>query len=309
MLSVEALSEHSVEQPVPLATPQHELDAELVHRASRELQTSLELSTLLEIFSGLLRSPIPHTGLDYYSHVLPQVLQVGRSGRYALERVLLLAEEQTPLGIVRLTRETPFDAREQRLFAQCCELLGYPLRNALLYHQALAIAATDPLTGANNRSVFQDMVEREIHLSRRHRTPLSMICADIDHFKQVNDRHGHAAGDAVIMQVAAIMRQCIRASDVLFRYGGEEFVVLLTNTAREGARQLAERIRKHTANRPCHYGHKRIAVTLSLGVHTLTPDDDPDSLFQQTDQAMYAAKHAGRNRVCLSQTLVDSATK
>ncbi len=309
MLSVEALSDQSLEQPGLLSNAQHELDPALIHRASRELQTSLELNTLLEIFSELLRHHIPHTGLSYYSHALPQTLELGTPGRRGLERVLLLAEEQTPLGIVRLGREIPFSNQEQHLFAQWCELLCYPLRNALLYRQALAIAATDPLTGANNRSVFQDMVEREIHLSRRHRTPLSMICADIDHFKQVNDRHGHAAGDAVITQVAAIMRHCIRASDVLFRYGGEEFVLLLTNTSREGARQLAERIREHTARHPCHYGRKRIAVTLSLGVHTLAPEDDPASLFQQADQAMYAAKHAGRNRVCLSQALVATATK
>ena len=118
-------------------------------------------------------------------------------------------------------------------------MLVYPLRNALQYHEAVLSSFTDPLTGACNRAAMQTAFERELNLARRQQTPLSVIMLDIDHFKKINDRYGHSNGDCVLRSVSQCVANTIRSSDMLFRYGGEEFVVLLSNTNRAGAKLLA----------------------------------------------------------------------
>ncbi len=133
--------------------------------------------------------------------------------------------------------------------------LIYPLRNALLYKQAVEKAYNDPLTGLNNRAAFDKSIEQEVDLATRHGHSLSLMMLDLDRFKQINDNYGHIVGDAVLKSFADCIMECMRSSDIVFRYGGEEFVILLRNTELAGAILLAERMRKNIENMKFDYNN------------------------------------------------------
>jgi len=155
----------------------------------------------------------------------------------------------------------------------------------------------DPLTGVNNRAAMDSTLSRELELARRHKTPLTLVTLDIDKFKRINDTHGHLAGDHVLKNVVNTVAECIRSSDILFRYGGEEFTIILSNTGIRGATLLAERIRKAIESRTITVNNQRIPLTISIGLATADASDTHESLFDKADAALYQAKSAGRNCV------------
>ena len=201
-----------------------------------------------------------------------------------------------------LTRRRKFTAHETHLLEHLLCCLVYPLRNAILYRHALTAALTDPLTGVNNRTAMNSALIRETELARRHGNALSLIAADIDHFKRINDTYGHLAGDYVLKSVAEALNDCTRRTDIVFRSGGEEFLVLLSNTGKQGALLLAERIRSTIEACDLAYSDHRIAATISLGVACYGKGDNSESLFEKADTALYAAKAAGRNCVKFADT-------
>lgn len=160
------------------------------------------------------------------------------------------------------------------------------------------MATTDLLTGLPNRRHFLERVEQELGRFRRFGTPATLLMIDIDHFKLVNDRHGHAAGDAVLRHFATLAADSLRGIDLLGRLGGEEFAALLPGTDAEGAALLAERLRRRIAEQSCESGGVRIAITISIGLTALQADDDGSDLpLARADAALYRAKQSGRNRV------------
>lgn len=160
-------------------------------------------------------------------------------------------------------------------------------------------ARMDALTGVANRRAFQEVAEREFQRARRYARPLSVLVFDIDLFKQVNDTHGHAAGDAVIRAVAETVRKAVREVDVVARTGGEEFAVLLPDVHAQEAVVTAERLRLHIAAWAGEAAGQPLHCTASFGVGEIAPADTGlDNLLQRADYAMYRAKQAGRNRVC-----------
>lgn len=168
------------------------------------------------------------------------------------------------------------------------------------------IAIRDYLTGCFNRRHFYTLAEPELARARRHDTALSLLIFDLDHFKQVNDTHGHACGDALLCQTVEVIQGRLRISDTLARIGGEEFVVLLPETELEQARLLAERLRQAMAEHHFEHAGQRIAVTASWGVAAARPDDtDIDMLLDRADRALYMAKKDGRNRVSLEASDVE----
>ncbi len=161
------------------------------------------------------------------------------------------------------------------------------------------LSTTDPLTGLRNRRYLAEVLSVEFLRAKRYRTPLSVVMADIDHFKAVNDRHGHSTGDSVLEAVGALLKRRLRGSDHGGRYGGEEFLMVLANADGDGARVFAERLRQEVASTElaAETGGV-IRVTLSIGVATLGPEHEtPGDLVSQADEALYRAKQAGRNRV------------
>jgi two-component system, cell cycle response regulator len=163
-------------------------------------------------------------------------------------------------------------------------------------------AQQDPLTGLYNRRHLEDRLGAELSASLRHGRPLSLLLADVDHFKAVNDRHGHLAGDEVLKRTALVLRDTVRKEDVLARHGGEEFVVLARETALEGGRSLAERLRRAVERNRCTWEGTSLQVTISIGVAVSSragayvEGASERELFAWADRALYQAK-AERNRV------------
>jgi two-component system, cell cycle response regulator len=164
--------------------------------------------------------------------------------------------------------------------------------------ERLRIEAThDSLTGLLNRTAFFDGFHKEVTRARRYKTPLALIMADLDHFKAINDRHGHPIGDAVLRETARRLRGSIRASDVIGRYGGEEFIVAAPDCNMQDAMALAERFRTCICGLPIPANEGEVLVTMSLGVAATCDMDEADRLLHVADEALYRAKHAGRNKV------------
>ncbi|MGE5096275.1 MAG: GGDEF domain-containing protein [Betaproteobacteria bacterium] len=165
--------------------------------------------------------------------------------------------------------------------------------------EALRLATMDPLTGAYNRRTFHEIAERELSRARRGGHPLSIVMVDIDHFRQVNERHGHRVGDTMLQRVAELIRSALRKEDMLVRFGGEEFLVLLPDVPGPGAVVVAGRIRRTVANQPIIVGDATVPVTVSIGVAARL-DEGPESiegLLARADSALALAKQRGRNRV------------
>ena len=164
-------------------------------------------------------------------------------------------------------------------------------------------AMTDPLTELYNRRYFDDALARGIASAQRRRAPLAVVILDLDRFKKVNDTLGHDAGDAVLKALARLLERGIRTSDIAARYGGEEFALLLPDTPVSGAAERAEVLRRDLEAHEVAYGAERIRVTASFGVAQYGPrTSDPASLMKAADEAMYAAKGAGRNRVAVADS-------
>jgi len=201
---------------------------------------------------------------------------------------------------LRFTRDHASDFLEHLgIIASFC------VENAVNRARLLRSGFTDVLTGWNNRRYLSVRLGEELARARRDRSGLVCLMLDVDYFKQVNDTWGHAAGDAVLREIAQRIETQVRASDVAARYGGEEFVILLPNTLVESAKLLAERIRTAISKKPFDLSNGETAsVTVSIGISEVHPgpDDDDlktlgDSLVARADVALYAAKSAGRDRV------------
>ena len=161
------------------------------------------------------------------------------------------------------------------------------------------LSTTDPLTHLRNRRYIDEVLTREISRAQRHKTPVSIMMIDLDHFKGVNDEFGHAAGDEVLRETARRIGSILRSSDIAARYGGEEFLIVLMNESQHGASIAAERWRSTIASEPYEIpGGKRVEVTASLGVATYSPAFASEAEFvASADAALYRAKENGRNRV------------
>jgi diguanylate cyclase (GGDEF)-like protein len=182
-------------------------------------------------------------------------------------------------------------------------IVAMSLENCMNLERIKRVGLTDALTGVSNRRFFDQRLHEEVARSMRHGVPLTCLLLDIDHFKGINDNHGHPAGDRVLIGIAERIRAQLRGSDVLARYGGEEFAVLLTQTGNKDAQDIAERIRRTVAESAFRVADdKTLPVSLSIGVATLHGKREDTAgasshLIECADQALYTAKHGGRNRV------------
>jgi diguanylate cyclase (GGDEF)-like protein len=162
------------------------------------------------------------------------------------------------------------------------------------------LSRTDPLTGLANRRRFMDVAERLMALARRHARPIAVVIVDLDHFKAINDRLGHVAGDVVLTAAAGVLRDTVRQEDVAARWGGEEFALLLPDTDAAAAAQLAQACLDATERLAMPHAQSLAGplVSISLGCATLVamPETSPEQLLQQADAALYQAKRAGRRR-------------
>lgn len=239
-----------------------------------------------DAMSTLARVKSPVDGIDRLWTIrkigdLPFVLAVG----YALNDVLMPWRTELfsyIIGNVLLALSIIFLAKSY-------------YRNILDTHKLKQLATYDQLTGLMNRRSFEDIVKSKIQRILAYNGDSSIILIDIDHFKAVNDSHGHETGDEVLKEVAGVIHSSFRSSDVTARWGGEEFIVFLSDTDAETARLMADRLKQNIETKRYH---KNLNITVSQGVSSLTQDDAYESLLKKADKMLYKAKNSGRNCVC-----------
>jgi diguanylate cyclase (GGDEF)-like protein len=209
--------------------------------------------------------------------------------------------ERLQVGNVTLAagagRHEPFSPEETELFRIFILQGEAGIKNLVLFDQVKSMAIRDALTGLYNYGYFKVALHYEVEKSRRYKLPLSLLFLDIDDFKRVNDTLGHLKGDKTMRQVATILKEEIRQADLLCRYGGDEFVMLLSQTPPDQAIVLAERLRQRIAKSSINRLEQRCKVTVSIGVAGLEPEMSAEDLIKAADEAHYRAKQAGKNRV------------
>ena len=209
------------------------------------------------------------------------------------------------IGLLAVSHSKPeaFGQEELKLLSIIADHSILAINNATLHNRIKKLSITDGLTGLYVYRYFQDKLEEELRRAQRYQEQLSVIVVDIDAFKSINDTHGHLVGDMVLKEISQILRNVCREVDIIARYGGDEFVVILPQTEREGSFYLAERARKTIKNYEFQSpGNEPIKLTVSCGVAALLPDiKDKESLIKKADDALYRAKNEGKNKTALNQ--------
>jgi diguanylate cyclase (GGDEF)-like protein len=215
------------------------------------------------------------------------------------------------LGVRPKNGLLPADRR--RVIEAAASLLAVSVKNAQLFREVKDSSVKDTLTGCFTRSHAIDMIDAELRRARRSQTPVSIIMFDLDHFKDINDRYGHLAGDAVLNAIGKRIKEVLRGSDLKCRYGGEEFLVLLPETPLHGARRVAETLRREIAERPVPWAGEGLTITASFGLAQTMPGEvNVQAIISRADQALYRAKDDGRNCVRIgaeSATLIADETQ
>lgn len=257
-----------------------------------QLQTTLDVQQQLDIFAMHASRVIPLTALQLQT--AQGTLQAAGSvtGSYEYQTELVL--EQQLLGQLKYQSLYNFSAlmRQQLLLLESEWL--YALRNALLVNRLQQMALKDPLTTLGNRRFFDDSFVKAVQLAKRHQQPFALLLLDLDNFKQVNDLSGHSTGDQVLVAVADCMRESLRATDSLFRFGGDEFAVLLQDQDAEHAELIANRLQQHIHQHPLLKLHK---VGSSIGLAWLSGEQQARDLFHLADEALYQAKTSGKGKI------------
>ncbi len=276
------------------------MKAQMLARLTAVLQTTIELPEILRLFYLEVSRAIPVEGISF-NHLATSIeLNLGDASGHTVNYRLQTKDDY--LGEISFHRLSErFTDSELELMESLLASLVYPLRNGLRYQEAVRSALTDALTGAGNRISLENVMNREFDLASRYDQPLSILMLDLDHFKRINDTYGHAAGDYVLKTVAKTLRAASRGVDMTFRYGGEEFVVLLNKTDQTGANITAERLRSTIAGLSIIHDGKEIPVTISVGVSSLHKHETVHQFIDRTDRALYQAKRSGRNQVVLAE--------
>jgi diguanylate cyclase (GGDEF)-like protein len=271
---------------------------QLTQQFGMQLQTSLEAERILKMFFEGAQRLLAIDSLTYEYAASDLNVRLGVHGMHSVS--YKLSNEGEFLGSFQFERKKRFSEEELAALESLLVCMLFPMRNALLYRTATQTALRDPLTGAGNRIAMDQTLAREIEVSRRQTQPLSLLMLDIDHFKHVNDTYGHASGDTVLKTLATAIKSQLRNIDHVFRYGGEEFLIVLANTDRDAARQIGERLRQTTHDLVHPLLDDDLELTISLGCSTLLPAESADNLLRRADEALYVAKREGRNRLAMA---------
>lgn len=205
---------------------------------------------------------------------------------------------RTFLGVLGVSATPPLEPHERQALAAAAALLAVSIKNAELFRVIRENSVRDALTGCFNRTHTLEVLDAELRRARRSRLAFTLIMFDIDHFKAINDRHGHLCGDAVLRSVGRRMHEVLRGSDVKCRYGGEEFLILLPDTPLGGAERVADTLRREFEAQAVSWNGASVSFTASFGVTTAAPGEiDAETIIGRADAALYRAKEAGRNRI------------
>lgn len=228
-----------------------------------------------------------------------------------LSRNKIVSKLTAPLNIhnerigcisIHAVRQNAFSHESENILHLLANDFSMVFELLLLYDKTMELSITDGLTSLYNKRYFLDYFEREFARAKRYNHKLSLIIADVDHFKSVNDTHGHLQGDSILKEVGLILKKNVRKADFPARYGGEEFVIVTPNTDLNGAGILSEKIREIVGSHDFEGKKDPMKITISLGVASMNGGTaDKLGLIKFADEALYEAKNKGRNRVCLSE--------
>jgi diguanylate cyclase (GGDEF)-like protein len=272
-----------------------ELEQQAQLDLAMSLQMSLDIDWVMNKFMEHIHSYFLFDGFTYSCEEPSVSIQSSRQKGHSCSYNLKI--EDVELGKLVVYRGRKFVESELVLLENLLSILIYPLRNSIQFKKASLLAHCDALTGVRNRSTFDESLEREISLSQRYRQDISLLVIDIDFFKKVNDTYGHSAGDEVLKEVAATIQHNIRTTDMLFRYGGEEFVVLLTNSDCDDSSVIADRILESVREINMDVAEQKMDLSVSIGLACRNKLDDGMTLFKRADKAMYEAKNKGRDQL------------
>lgn len=280
-----------------LAKFQHEAENKDDQQLSlvSQLQTTLELQQQLDIFSMAAGKIMPLSSLQLNTAVGEFKASGSAPGRHEHRSVLVL--NQQCLAELLYHSEYPFTPMLQRELLQRETEWLFALRNALVVARLQQLALKDNLTSLGNRRFFDESLNKILKQSSRTGQLCALLLLDLDNFKQVNDLYGHHTGDDVLLAVSDVMRDTLRDSDSLFRFGGDEFAIILTETNAEGAQLVAHRLVKAINH---NYLCQHYNVTASAGLAIYQQEQDCQQFFRAADRALYAAKLAGKSTVRLA---------
>lgn len=262
---------------------------------TNQLSRSLDVAQILETFLQEVSVDAACCGYIFHAADLGNPIDWGMTQGF--HRSYQLKLQNRWLGELTLYKSDRFSAAEQARLAEWLPAVIFPLKNAIMYQVALKSAYRDPLTGLNNRAAMEKFLPREIDLARRYRQSLAILVMDLDGFKQINDVCGHDRGDQVLREVGRVISRVMRNTDLIYRYGGDEFVGGLPRTDIDGARDVAERIRGSVERLDLSGSCEIERVYMSIGITLLQTDDDFRCAFKRADKALYQAKLNGKNQI------------
>lgn len=299
----------------------------LLNELHARLSSTLDLSNMIDAFSVWLTPLVPHellafdSALEKKRHLCcschgPQrreVIQIAENLFTDAKHLSLLRSWREgdyfvhnwqfnfldASGLILVLRENQkLTSVEEEIISEALEVLAEPLQRAMAYEELFAQAKQDVLTGLANRRVFDERIVSLMDSARRHGHDLTLVSMDLDHFKQVNDNLGHAEGDAVLQKVAHVFTEMVRSTDILVRIGGDEFMLILPDTAEMSAKILAERLCLAVDELEI-YSSDVEKLGVSIGLCQWQKGWELEEWLQRTDELLYQAKGQGRNRVCM----------
>jgi diguanylate cyclase (GGDEF)-like protein len=268
---------------------------ELRQLLGQQLQTSLDVERILTLFFNAAQRLIAFDSMGYVHSAQNFTLELGAFGTHTI--AYELSHKREYLGELVFRRSYRFTPDEFTQFEALLTCLLFPLRNSLLYRAAVQHGMRDTLTNTGNRYAMDQTLQREVDIAHRHLQPLSILMVDIDHFKRVNDTWGHGAGDDVLRAVSAVLIDNLRNIDLVFRFGGEEFLVLMSNTDLESAELVGNRLCAAVRELRFQADAVEIPLSISVGCGSLQMQEPVESLLRRADAALYTSKREGRNRV------------
>ncbi|MDI9245260.1 GGDEF domain-containing protein [Marinobacter sp. CHS3-4] len=276
---------------------------------TRRLSTTLSLETQMGILAEELGSVVPIDCMTYRHKIAARdfVYATGMGGPHRCEYRLNL--EGQFYGMLTFSRRKKFSEKELEGIELMLGAAICPIRNACRFIAVEQAALTDPLTGIPNKRAMDDSMNRTTSLGDRHGQNHSLILCDLDYFKTINDQHGHVIGDHVLQLAAQEIQKAIRNSDEVYRFGGEEFAILLPHTNETEARGVADRIRDFVSTIQVNCGETTIGVTISCGIAMRAKDESADQWLTRADDALYQAKAEGRNCTRIFATISQSSQK
>ena len=278
--TIENMMASSVDEPITDAFVNH-------------LHETLDVYQLLDNFNDVFREKVQCNGIEYNDEATKTYLLNGATGHPNC--IYTLRYEEEVLGTISISRDSVFLDYEIEIIEVLLAGLTLPLRNALRYKKSIQFSQRDELTGLRSGYNYQDIAELEVRRAQRYKTPFSILLFDIDDFDLINSKYGHAAGDALLIEVSRRLERKARSSDIVYRSNGDEFLVFLPNTENSEAKEAADRIKDFILMDKCIYLDNSIEFTISVSATTVAYEDTASKLMLRAKKSLLLEKALGKN--------------